>query len=81
VERHAVGVVRKGGLEPPRSCDRQPVKLANLLCWYELTRIHRTDVVQERAIAHARADFVRTNSHTRDRESLTVSERYCTDSF
>jgi len=25
-------LVRKGGLEPPRSCDRQPLKLVYLLC-------------------------------------------------
>jgi hypothetical protein len=30
LERHAVGVVRKGGLEPPRYCYRQPLKLVRL---------------------------------------------------
>jgi hypothetical protein len=30
LERHAGGVVRKGGLEPPRYCYRQPLKLVRL---------------------------------------------------
>jgi len=57
-------VVRKGGLEPPRYCYRQPLKLVDLLCSRELTRILRTDVAQERAGAHVSDDFIRTNSHT-----------------
>jgi len=57
-------MVRKGGLEPPRYCYRQPLKLANLLRGGGLTRILRTDGRQERAAAHARDDFIRTNSHT-----------------
>jgi hypothetical protein len=57
-------MVRKGGLEPPRYCYRQPLKLANLLRSSGLTRILRTDGRQERAAAHARDDFIRTNSHT-----------------
>jgi len=56
-------MVRKGGLEPPRYCYRQPLKLVDLLCGSGLTRILRTDGEQERAAAHARADFFRTNSH------------------
>jgi len=63
------GLVRKGGLEPPRSCDRQPLKLGNLLRCREPIRILQTDVGQERADAHARADSIRTNSHTAQRSN------------
>ena len=28
----SLNVVRKGGLEPPRYCYRQPLKLVDLLC-------------------------------------------------
>ena len=56
--------VRKGGLEPPRYCYRQPLKLGNLLGGGGLSRILRTDGRQERAAARARDDFIRTNSHT-----------------
>jgi hypothetical protein len=43
---------------------RQPLKLVDLQYPCELTRIHRTDVGQERAATHAGDDFIRTNSHT-----------------
>src|SRR5918993_1005127 len=32
-------LVRKGGFEPPRSCERQPLKLVDLLHQCKLTRI------------------------------------------
>jgi hypothetical protein len=64
IERARASDMRKGGLEPLRSCDRQPLKLVELLCAPELTRIHLTDVAQERAGANASDDFIRTNSHT-----------------
>jgi hypothetical protein len=57
-------VVRKGGLEPPRYCYRQPLKLAELPCVLELKRIRLTDVSQERAVASASDDSIRTDSHT-----------------
>ena len=57
-------MVRKGGFEPPRSCERQPLKLADLVCWCELTRIHQADLQQTCTAAHASADFIRTHSHT-----------------
>jgi hypothetical protein len=57
-------LVRKGGLEPPRSCERQPLKLVDLLCGPVLTRIRETDVWQRRAAALARDDRIRTDSHT-----------------
>jgi len=57
-------MVRKGGLEPPRYRYRQPLKLADLLCCPELTRILRTEVGLERAEANASDDSIRTNSHT-----------------
>ncbi len=57
-------VVRKKGLEPSRPCGRQPLKLVDLLCWREWTRVLRTNVWQERAAAHARDDIIRTHSHT-----------------
>ena len=57
-------MVRKGGLEPPRYCYRQPLKLGDLLCCNELTRIQRTDLVQMCAGANASDDFIRTHSHT-----------------
>jgi hypothetical protein len=56
--------MRKGGLEPPRYCYRQPLELVELLWAPELTRIHLTDVAQERAGANASDDCIRTNSHT-----------------
>src|SRR5215216_4169536 len=37
-------MVRKGGLEPPRYCYRQPLKLVDLLWSCELTRILRLEV-------------------------------------
>ena len=60
-------MVRKGGLEPPRPCGRQPLKLVEIVCVPELTRIHWTDVGHERARANAFDDFIRTHSHVRDR--------------
>ena len=57
-------LVRKGGLEPPRYCYRQPLKLAEILCLSELIRICRTDVGRKRAEEHASDDFIRTDSHT-----------------
>ena len=57
-------MVRKKGLEPSRYCYRQPLKLVDLLCYRELTRILWTAVGQERAEANARDDSIRTNSHT-----------------
>ena len=57
-------MVRKGGLPPPRYCYRQPLKLDDLLRENGLTRILRTEGTRERAAAHARDDFIRTNSHT-----------------
>ena len=57
-------MVRKRGFEPRRSCDRQPLKLADLLCCRELTRILRTEVGRERAEAKASDDSIRTNLHT-----------------
>jgi len=52
------------GLEPPRYRYRQPLKLVELLCRPELTRIHLTEVAQERARANASDDLIRPNSHT-----------------
>src|SRR6185436_18327720 len=52
------------GLEPPRYCYRQPLKLVDLRCGSGLTRILRTDGRQERAAAHVRDDSIRTDSHT-----------------
>lgn len=57
-------MVRKGGSTPHRSCDRQPLKLIEMLHVSELRRIDRTDVLQTYAAAHACDDFIRTNSHT-----------------
>ena len=57
-------LVRKGGLEPPRYCYRQPLKLAGLLCRRELMRILLTGPALMRADVEARDDFIRTNSHT-----------------
>ncbi len=56
--------MRKGRLEPPRYCYRQPLKLVEITCSRELTHILRTDVGQERAEANASDAFIRTNSHT-----------------
>src|SRR4029453_3814796 len=39
----------EGGLGPPRSCDRQPLKLLDLLCCYELARIPPMDIGQKHA--------------------------------
>jgi len=64
--------VRKGGLEPPRYCYRQPLKLVDLLCRCELTRVLQTDGGQERAQANACDDFIRTNSHTPLSRSLPL---------
>src|SRR5262245_45732449 len=57
-------MVRKGGLEPPRYCYRQPFKLDNLPRASGLTRILQTHGRQERAATRARDDFIRTGSHT-----------------
>jgi len=57
-------LVRKGGLEPPRYCYRQPLKLVDLLCRCELPRILLTDSELKWTPANARDDFIRTNSHT-----------------
>jgi hypothetical protein len=57
-------LVRKGGLEPPRYCYRQPLKLANLVCCSGLMRILRTDPEQQRTAVHASDDSIRTHSHT-----------------
>jgi hypothetical protein len=56
-------MVRKRGFEPRCSCERQPLKLVDLLCSRELAGIHGTDVERERAGAHASDDFIRTHSH------------------
>ncbi len=53
-------MVRKGGLEPPRYCYRQPLKLGDLLCSRGLTRLLRADVGQERAAANACDEQIRT---------------------
>ena len=63
--------MRKGGLEPPRYCYRQPLKLVETLCRRELTRVLRTNVEHERARANACDDFIRTNSHTPNVLDLT----------
>ena len=68
-------MVRKGGLEPPRYCYRQPLKLVDLLRGSGLTRILRTVGTQECAAAHASDDSIRTNSHTRFEGEISIRLR------
>ena len=62
--RVAADDVREWAFEPPRSCDRQPLKLDDLLRRCELPRILRTDDGQVRAHARASDDCIRTHSRT-----------------
>jgi hypothetical protein len=48
-ETKIVGLV-EDSLEPPRCCNRQPLKLVDLLCRRKLTRILRTDVERVRIL-------------------------------
>ena len=50
-----------GGLEPPRSCERQPLKLIEIACWHELTRSCRRILHGSVRKRKASDDFIRTN--------------------
>jgi len=56
--------MRKGGLDPPRYCYRQPPKQGEILCRREPTYILLMDAEQDRVKADASDDSIRTNSHT-----------------
>jgi len=47
IERASASEMRKVGLEPPRYCYRQPLKLADLISGCELMRILRADPQQK----------------------------------
>ena len=74
IERVRASEMRKGGLEPPRYCYRQPLKLDDLVCRCKLLRIPRTDAESERTAAYASDGFIRTHSH-RDNCSLLATPR------
>ena len=57
-------MVRKRGFEPPRSCDRQPLKLSRNIGTRRQTRAPLPVRTRSRAAVRARNDFFRTNSHT-----------------
>lgn len=69
-------LVRKGGFEPPRSCERQPLKLLIFVRTFRPTRPVLTNGEHMRPHACAREDRIRTNSHTpKQGGALAVSAR------
>jgi hypothetical protein len=57
-------VVRKGGLEPPRYCYRQPLKLAEVHTTPDQHSTHHPDPVHVGSRERVSFDSIRTYSHT-----------------
>ena len=56
-------VVRKGGFEPPRSCERQPLKQRQARIRTDHSRSDQTDPAQTGTEEGASDDWIRTDSH------------------
>jgi hypothetical protein len=52
--------MRKGGFEPPRSCERQPLKLTAETDTPDQANIYGPDLVQSGSVKGARGDLICT---------------------
>jgi len=57
-------LVRKGGFEPPRSCERQPLKHSSEAITSDQANVYRTGSVNGKSARDAGDASIRTNSHT-----------------
>jgi hypothetical protein len=65
-------MVRKGRLELPRYCYRQPLKQSTIRIIQDQTNVYRTDLDQTGSERRASYDFFRTYSHTAFGTALPV---------